>query len=844
MSNFSVLGSFLVFWVAFASAGVISSRDYVSGENFRKLALANNELAFNLHRRLASGSSGNILFSPFSISTVFGMLYYGARGETAEELREVLGYERADLPDELVHSTFNHFLKAVLRNRDSTDRYVFNAANALLVDEQFEMFEEYRRNIRELYRATVQNVDFSSEASKIVEEINDYVREKTNGKIDRVFDELGPSSVFVLLNAVYFKGAFKTQFKQERTRYEVFYNYGLESEARRVPMMHVTSYFPYASFDEFQALELPYEGENISMLVLLPNERDGIHDLEESFTPERLANVQRRLYRTKVDVSLPKFKLQFEKELSPEIEDLGAYQIFRSGADFSGITQSKDVFVSHVFHKARIEVNEEGSEAAAVTEIVAEETSLILEKPRFRADHPFLFAIVEKSRNLILFLGRVNISLFETDAFLQMILYSPDIMAGAAYNMSNFSVFGSFFVFWVAFASAGVISSRNYVSRENFRKLALANNELAFNLHRRLASGTSGNVFFSPFSISTVFGMLYYGARGGTAEELREGLGYERADLPDELVHSTFNYFLRAILKNRYSSYKYAFHAANGLLVDERFEMSEEYRRNVQELYRAAVQNVDFSREAPRIVEEINDYVREKTNGKIYRVFDDLSPSNIFVLLNAVYFKGTFKTQFKQERTRYEVFYNYGLESEARRVPMMHVTSYFQYASFDEFQALELPYKGEDVSLLVLLPNDRYGIHDLEGSFTPERLTNVQRQLYTTEVDVSLPKFKYQFEKELSPYMKALGANQIFRTGADFSGITQSRDMFVSQVFHKAVVVVNEEGSEAAAVTEIDVEETSLNLEKPRFRADHPFLFAIVEKSSNLILFLGRVNSL
>ncbi|XP_055951005.1 intracellular coagulation inhibitor 2-like [Argiope bruennichi] len=646
MSNFSVLGSFLVFWVAFASAGVISSRDYVSGENFRKLALANNELAFNLHRRLASGSSGNILFSPFSISTVFGMLYYGARGETAEELREVLGYERADLPDELVHSTFNHFLKAVLRNRDSTDRYVFDAANALLVDERFEMFEEYRRNIRELYRATVQNVDFSSEASKIVEEINDYVREKTNGKIDRVFDELGPSSVFVLLNAVYFKGAFKTQFKQERTRYEVFYNYGLESEAR------------------------------------------------------------------------------------------------------------------------------------------------------------------------------------------------------AAYNMSNFSVFGSFFVFWVAFASAGVISSRNYVSRENFRKLALANNELAFNLHRRLASGTSGNVFFSPFSISTVFGMLYYGARGGTAEELREVLGYERADLPDELVHSTFNYFLRAILKNRYSSYKYAFNAANALLVDERFEMSEEYRRNVQELYRAAVQNVDFSREAPRIVEEINDYVREKTNGKIYRVFDDLSPSNIFVLLNAVYFKGTFKTQFKQERTRYKVFYNYGLESEARRVPMMHVTSYFQYASFDEFQALELPYKGENVSLLVLLPNDRCGIYDLEESFTPERLTNVQRQLYRTEVDVSLPKFKYQFEKELSPYMKALGANQIFRTGADFSGMTQSRDVFVSQVFHKAVIEVNEEGSEAAAVTEIDVEETSLNLEKPRFRADHPFLFAIVEKSSNLILFLGRVNSL
>ncbi|KAF8773434.1 putative serpin-like protein [Argiope bruennichi] len=408
MSGFSVFCSFFVFWVAFASAGVISSRNYVSRENFRKLALANNELAFNLHRKLAFGTSGNVFFSPFSVATVFGMLYYGARGETAEELREALGYERADLPDELIHSTFNHFLRSILHNRYLSEKFVFNTANAVLVDERFEIFEEYRRNIRELYGAVVRDVKFSREAPRIVEEINDYVREKTNGKIDKVFDELSPSNVFVLLNAVYFKAAFNTLFKQERTRYEVFYNYGLESEARRVPMMHVTSYLPYASLDEFQVLELPYSRENVSLLILLPNERDGIHDLEENFTPERLANVQRRLYRTTVDVSLPKFKLQFEKELSPELEALGAYRIFRTGADFSGITRSRNISVSEVFHKAVIEVNEEGSEADAVAEVIAEKTSLIIEKSRFRADHPFLFAIVEKSSNSILFLGRVN----------------------------------------------------------------------------------------------------------------------------------------------------------------------------------------------------------------------------------------------------------------------------------------------------------------------------------------------------------------------------------------------------------------------------------------------------
>ncbi|GBM18217.1 Serpin B4 [Araneus ventricosus] len=308
MKSISVFCTFFAFCVALTSAGVISDREDAARENLRKLALDNNEMAFNLHRRLVSGSSENVFFSPLSISTAFGMLFYGARGETAEELRETLGYERADLPNYLVHDTFNRYLR---------------------------------------------------------------------------------------------EGTWKTKFEPEKTRYEFFYNNGLESEGRRVPLMHLTSRFAYASVDNFQALELPYKGENVSMLILLPNERDGLQDLEESLTPERLDEVQRRLYRTKVDVSLPKFKLQFEKELSPDVQALGANQIFRNGADFSGMTSSRNAAVSQVVHKAVIEVNEDGSEAAAVTGISVVFISEILETPHFRADHPFLFAIVEKGSNTI-----------------------------------------------------------------------------------------------------------------------------------------------------------------------------------------------------------------------------------------------------------------------------------------------------------------------------------------------------------------------------------------------------------------------------------------------------------
>ncbi|GBM29132.1 Corticosteroid-binding globulin, partial [Araneus ventricosus] len=148
------------------------------------------------------------------------------------ELRQVLGYERADLPSDLVHNTFNRYLRDVLQRGDSSDGYVLNVANAVLVDKRVELLEEYRRNVQELYRAAVRNVDFLREAPKIVEEINDYVRKNTNGKINKLFDELNPATILVLLNAVYFKRTWKTQFQSERTRDEIFYNNGLESEER------------------------------------------------------------------------------------------------------------------------------------------------------------------------------------------------------------------------------------------------------------------------------------------------------------------------------------------------------------------------------------------------------------------------------------------------------------------------------------------------------------------------------------------------------------------------------------------------------------------------------------
>ncbi|CAL1297711.1 unnamed protein product [Larinioides sclopetarius] len=203
MKSINVFSAIFAFWLSVTSAGGISSREDIYSGNIRKLTFANNDLAFNLYRKFVSGSSENVFFSPLSISTVFGMLFYGTRGNTAEELRQVLGYEGTDLSSDLVHNTFSRYLRDILQHEESLDGNVLNVANAVLVDKLAELPEEYRRNVQELYRASVRDVDFMTESLRIVEEINDYVRENTNGKIDKLFDELDPSTVLVFLNAVY-----------------------------------------------------------------------------------------------------------------------------------------------------------------------------------------------------------------------------------------------------------------------------------------------------------------------------------------------------------------------------------------------------------------------------------------------------------------------------------------------------------------------------------------------------------------------------------------------------------------------------------------------------------------
>ncbi|GFT91681.1 serpin B6 [Nephila pilipes] len=216
----------------FLGAFFLSVAGASNQENIRKLALVNNELAFKIYRKLIEDTTKNMFFSPLSISSVFNMLYYGSEGDTAKELKKTLGYEDAGITDELLHETFSSFLKNLLRAGRFPNGTVIQSTNAVVANKSIDLTPEFRLKIKEWYEASVREVDFTKDADAIVGGVNDWIKNQTHGKINTLITELNPAVLMILLNAMYFKGAWKIPFDQDKTSPQLFFNNGRESEKK------------------------------------------------------------------------------------------------------------------------------------------------------------------------------------------------------------------------------------------------------------------------------------------------------------------------------------------------------------------------------------------------------------------------------------------------------------------------------------------------------------------------------------------------------------------------------------------------------------------------------------
>jgi serpin B len=363
----------------------------------------NDQFAFDLYARLRD-KPGNLFFSPQSISTALAMTYAGARSETADEMARTLHFT---LPNERLHPAF-HALIEELNGAGKKRGYQLSVANALWGQKGYHFRKDFLELTRKNYGAGLREVDFAGNTEAARQTINAWVEKETNNKIKDLLQSgvLDSLTRLVLTNAIYFKGDWDRQFHKDATRKEPFH---VSSDDKVItPMMHDTGKFQYFEGESLQVLGLAYKGKELSMVVLLPKKRDGLPELEKTLTAGKIAELLPKLREQEVMVSLPKFKTTCEFGLKDTLAVMGMPAAFsQTKADFSGMDGSRELYITAVVHKAYVDVNEEGTEAAAATGVVVGLRAAPAH-PVFRADHPFVFAIRDNRSGSILFLGRVK----------------------------------------------------------------------------------------------------------------------------------------------------------------------------------------------------------------------------------------------------------------------------------------------------------------------------------------------------------------------------------------------------------------------------------------------------
>jgi serpin B len=360
------------------------------------------------------------------------------------------------------------------------------------------------------------------------------------------------------------------------------------------------------------------------------------------------------------------------------------------------------------------------------------------------------------------------------------------------------------------------------------------NTKFALELYQKLWS-TEGNLFFSPYSVSAALAVAYAGARGDTRTQMARALSF----LQDQTRLQTAFALLREKLEESGRRGHIQVSTANTLWPRIGCEFPGGFLKLARKYYGVQITPVDYGDEETAR-RTINSWVEEKTQNRIKDLISAgvLDSMTRLVLVNAIYFKGDWATRFDPELTSQEPFLV--AQGSQVQVPMMKLKHDFNYAESDSLQVLELPYAGDDLAMILLLPREVSGLAGLEGSLAVENLDTWTKNLEKVEVDVCLPRFELSFPFRLDDTLRSMGMIAAFSDQADFSGMDGSRELYIGAVLHKAFVSVNEQGTEAAAATALTMQTKALSIPVV-FRADHPFLFLIRAKSTGSILFIGRV---
>ncbi|XP_053403392.1 leukocyte elastase inhibitor-like [Mercenaria mercenaria] len=362
-----------------------------------------NEFTVDIYKYVISEQfSGNVFMSPTSMMVVLTMLFVGARKKTEDQMTQILKLEKLD--KKAVLRDMETFVNTLKKGSKSV---TLSTANRLFPNTSNIILEDYISLVSEHFKAGVKSMDYTTNADGARIEINKWVERETNSKIKDLLPKgsLGSDTVMVVVNAIYFKGNWETQFEPKDTKKGTFTK--LNSDKELVDMM--SRHMKKVKYGENRSLacktlELPYEGKELAMIIVLPRAHYGLPVLEKQLALENLRNLVSEIDPSTVDVSLPKFKLETSLKLKKVLSDLGMNDLFLPHANLSGM--GGDLYVSEVYHKAFVDVNEEGTEATAATAAVVVTCSTKQTLLDFTADHPFLFMIWDHRLNVPLFIGR------------------------------------------------------------------------------------------------------------------------------------------------------------------------------------------------------------------------------------------------------------------------------------------------------------------------------------------------------------------------------------------------------------------------------------------------------
>jgi serpin B len=374
-----------------------------TAEGVEDIVSANNQFAIDLFLKISEDDDGNMMICPYSVFSALSMTYEGAKGQTATEMADILHLPEDDVERRGSFASIQNDINM------GSDEYELATANKIWPHSAKPVVEEFIETIQQFYYGGVETLDYTNDPDGCQEIINSWIANQTNDKITDLIPDgiLNSYTYMVLTNAVYFKGTWVYQFDKDDTKDTNFRNF--DGEDVQVPMMNMLleeeDMLPYYENEDLQAVELPYEGDDLSMVVLLPKS-GSIIELEDDLDSKMVTEIRNGMEETNIEIYLPKFKMKEKYTLNQPLISLGMEDAFTPGADFSGMDPRGLAYIAYVLHDTFIEVNEEGTEAAGATAVVMYDSAVSY--PTFNANQPFIYMIQQKSTGNILFLGRVT----------------------------------------------------------------------------------------------------------------------------------------------------------------------------------------------------------------------------------------------------------------------------------------------------------------------------------------------------------------------------------------------------------------------------------------------------